>query len=512
MRSRQWLTRTGSESAGAKARPRGLPGPDTLVAGAASPEVQVSPGCLPAGPALLAVQRQYGNQFAQRLLQTPSGQRPPGPVPRVQPMLRLGSPRDRYERQADAVARRVTGHWPGKGSATRDDEGDPKASLGLEAPVRHLAGGGQPLARTVAGPMEQAFGTDFGHVRVHSDAGSHDLCRSFGARALTVGDHIFFRRGEQPSGSTSGRHLLAHELTHVVQQRGIAPPGGGANGYGEPASIASAPRGIIQPFWVRRYGKFYWRRSYDSYKFFRLNGVTHSSRNHPGEQPVYVEPWEKPQTKLQIEPATHRKLLKPAGREKLLGKLREGVIPVLRKIRSTGIGSRLLRNLAAKAPEKTIIMPQRPGPDPKTTAYPGESRIELQVKRVYDAWAFLASEHGRVEVDWRKMPSDVVLFHELVHAYHDVHHTTADGTVRDAEAENEVDVGVNRREYQAVGLDAQDGAFHYANELFTENKYRRARGLPLRTTYMVPYRGRVPLARRSSFAAEDADERASASE
>ena len=408
MRSRQWPTGADDESACTKARPSCLPADHTMVAGPAWPYVWASPAGLPMGSFLLAVQRRYGNQFAQRLVQPPSGQRPPGPVPGVQPMLRLGSPGDRFERQADLVARWVTSDWPERK---------------------------MPL--------------------------------------------------------------------------GVLPPGGDANRYAGPVSVARAPRDIIQPFWVLRYGEFSWRRADDSYKFFRLNNVTHSSRKYPDERPVFVEPWEKPGTNLQIAPTTH--LRNARRRQKLLGKLTEDVILVLRKIHRTSIGSWLLRDLAAVAPEKTFIMPQKPGPDPTTTAYPGRSRIELEVKKVYDAWDFLASTEGRVEVDWRKMPSDVVLFHELVHAYHDAYHTEAQGRILDAEAQNEVDVGVNRREYQAVGLDALDGAFHYANERFTENKYRSARGgvLP-RTTYMVPYTNEVPRARRSSLAAEDAaDERSS---
>jgi Domain of unknown function (DUF4157) len=183
-----------------------------------------SPVLSPTGSFLLGVQRWYGNRFAQRLVQPPGGRRPPSPVSVLQPMLRVGSPGDRYERQAELVARKIAGRLPGQGSAGRDvgrrepvEGREAKAAPGLQAPIRHQAGGGRPLASTAARPMEQAFGVDFGRVRVHSDAGSDDLCRWIGARAFTLGDHIFFRRGEQPSASASDRHLLAHELTHVMQ-------------------------------------------------------------------------------------------------------------------------------------------------------------------------------------------------------------------------------------------------------------------------------------------------------
>jgi hypothetical protein len=66
--------------------------------------------------------------------------------------------------------------------------------------------------------MESAFGADFGGVRVHTDAQADGLNRLLNARAFTTGHDIFFRRGEYSPGSSTGRELLAHELTHVVQQ------------------------------------------------------------------------------------------------------------------------------------------------------------------------------------------------------------------------------------------------------------------------------------------------------
>jgi hypothetical protein len=68
--------------------------------------------------------------------------------------------------------------------------------------------------------MEPAFGTDFGGVRVHADAESDALSRELSARAFTSGRDVFFRQGAYDPGSSGGQELLAHELTHVVQQRG----------------------------------------------------------------------------------------------------------------------------------------------------------------------------------------------------------------------------------------------------------------------------------------------------
>jgi hypothetical protein len=68
--------------------------------------------------------------------------------------------------------------------------------------------------------MEPALGADFSGVRVHADAGADALNQSLQARAFTTGQDVFFRQGAYNPGSSSGRELLAHELTHVVQQNG----------------------------------------------------------------------------------------------------------------------------------------------------------------------------------------------------------------------------------------------------------------------------------------------------
>ncbi len=94
-------------------------------------------------------------------------------------------------------------------------------------------GGGQPLEATVRQGMEGVFGVSFGHVRIHADSEADALNRGVAAIAFTVGSDIFFRAGFYQPHSTAGQHLLAHELTHVVQQRTGSlgtSGGGGANG------------------------------------------------------------------------------------------------------------------------------------------------------------------------------------------------------------------------------------------------------------------------------------------
>ncbi|RCJ27910.1 hypothetical protein A6V25_17410 [Nostoc sp. ATCC 53789] len=94
------------------------------------------------------------------------------------------------------------------------------AAPDLEASINQARGGGQVIADNIREPMEQAFGADFSGVKVHTDGQSDQLNQSIQARAFTTGQDVFFRQGEYNPGSRGGQELLAHELTHVVQQSG----------------------------------------------------------------------------------------------------------------------------------------------------------------------------------------------------------------------------------------------------------------------------------------------------
>jgi len=99
--------------------------------------------------------------------------------------------------------------------------GSVAASDDLESAIQQSRGGGQPLADSIREPMEQAFGgVDFSGVNVHTDGRSDQLNRSLQAKAFTTGQNVFFRQGAYESGARGGQKLLAHELTHVVQQNG----------------------------------------------------------------------------------------------------------------------------------------------------------------------------------------------------------------------------------------------------------------------------------------------------
>jgi len=91
---------------------------------------------------------------------------------------------------------------------------------GVEQAIQRSLGRGQPLESGVRTRMESAFGADFSGVQVHTNAEADALNRALSARAFTTGKDIFFGQGEYNPQSAAGREILAHELTHVLQQGG----------------------------------------------------------------------------------------------------------------------------------------------------------------------------------------------------------------------------------------------------------------------------------------------------
>jgi hypothetical protein len=92
------------------------------------------------------------------------------------------------------------------------------------------SGGGAPLPADTRADMETRFGQDFGDVRVHTDTAAHESAQSVNAHAYTVGSNIVFQRDTYDPSSDAGKHMLAHELTHVVQQRSGPVDGTDAGG------------------------------------------------------------------------------------------------------------------------------------------------------------------------------------------------------------------------------------------------------------------------------------------
>jgi hypothetical protein len=157
----------------------------------------------------------------------------------VQTRLTVNAPGDVYEQEADQVAEQVMRMpEPAAGiNAQRAAAGGdtPEVSPEVESHISGSRGGGQPLPDGVRGSMESRFGQDFGGVRVHTGAGSAGAARDLNAQAFTTGQDIHFGAGQYRPGTPSGDKLLAHELTHTVQQ-------------GEPAVSRAAPQLQRQEF------------------------------------------------------------------------------------------------------------------------------------------------------------------------------------------------------------------------------------------------------------------------
>ena len=166
------------------------------------------------------VEPRFGRDFSQVPLHatTPA---------RIQPKLIVNTPGDIYEQEADRVAEQVmaTPAHPGvSGALPHNQRYAGQASVGTDtAPAsvdRVLASSGRPLDPAVRQDMEQRFGHDFSQVRVHSGTAAEQSAQEVNAHAYTVGHNMVFSAGKFAPATHEGRHLIAHELAHVVQQSG----------------------------------------------------------------------------------------------------------------------------------------------------------------------------------------------------------------------------------------------------------------------------------------------------
>lgn len=162
----------------------------------------------------------------------------------VQPKVAVGPVDDEFEREADHVAdsvmrmpdpaaaplQRTPVEVQRKCAACEEEEKvqrTPSAeteSMSVDSSaLRALDGGGRPLQGETRDYFEDRMGHDFGSVRVHTDGAADNLARSVNATAFAHGPHLVFRSGAYAPGSESGRRLLAHELTHTIQQGASQP-------------------------------------------------------------------------------------------------------------------------------------------------------------------------------------------------------------------------------------------------------------------------------------------------
>jgi hypothetical protein len=174
----------------------------------------------------------------------------------IQTKLNIGEPNDRFEQEADRVADEVVRtpdcgeqslrtdaatispsiqrrcdecedelrKQPGNEDETlrfKKDAGRvPDVGSNVESQISTLRNGGQPLPQSLLKFFEPRFGYDFNQVRLHTDARAATAARAVNAKAFTLGRSIVFGAGHYAPTTSMGKHLLAHELTHVTQQAG----------------------------------------------------------------------------------------------------------------------------------------------------------------------------------------------------------------------------------------------------------------------------------------------------
>ena len=177
----------------------------------------------------------------------------------IQPKLTIGQPNDKYEQEADRVADQVvrassvqrgvqkkcTGceqeeKISKKPLIRRMDQEEEQnqiqlmpeeelqtqraaqtsevAPAGVQSSIQQSRGSGSPLPASTRSFMESQIGADFSKVRVHTDSTAHKLNAKLNAQAFASGNDIYFNKGKFNPETRSGKHLLAHELTHTIQQ------------------------------------------------------------------------------------------------------------------------------------------------------------------------------------------------------------------------------------------------------------------------------------------------------
>ncbi len=219
-----------------------------------------------AAPGVLGLHRQYGNRAIARLIaetglaspsadpalpQSLAAPARPASRPLIQPKLTVGPAGDEFEREADRVAAQVTAPSGPQAapSATAGQTGPAvQRSTGAASAAGFEAGGhfeqqltrgsdgGRPLSPETRAYFEPKFGADFSRVRIHTNGHAAKLNRQIQAKAFTYGSDIHFGGGQFNATTTDGRQLLAHELTHVVQQ----------GGAGSQADVSRKPDSLVQ--------------------------------------------------------------------------------------------------------------------------------------------------------------------------------------------------------------------------------------------------------------------------
>ncbi len=173
---------------------------------------------------ILFLQRTIGNQAVGRFIKSGA----------LQAKLRIGQPGDIYEQEADRMAEQVVASQDkGQALSSRYEEkvlqsktknaSDSEDTSVHDNFLKDL-GYGQSLDKVSCAFFESHFDRDLSMVRVHTDARAADAARTVNARAFTVGKDVVFGDGEYALHNAQWQRLLAHELTHVIQQDGGNKP------------------------------------------------------------------------------------------------------------------------------------------------------------------------------------------------------------------------------------------------------------------------------------------------
>ena len=232
----------------------------------------------------------------------------------VQPKLKIGQPGDRYEQEADAVANQVMSAQESESVNMQPMEEEeeslqmqpieeeeeliqPKpesntdnmvAEPQLESQLSHSKGSGSQMDTHTMSTMQDNFGVDFSGVRIHNDNKAISMNQQLNAQAFTVGNNIYFNTGMYTPKSRSGQHLLAHELTHVVQQGGGIHPMIQKNGDGseqDASSGSSTPLADLLSGLVRDQLSNSSMRGHLSSLGTALQGLAVESTTEGGDQP-----------------------------------------------------------------------------------------------------------------------------------------------------------------------------------------------------------------------------------
>ena len=125
------------------------------------------------------------------------------------------------EEEPQAKLQRMEEEEAAQAKVQRKEQAGATVSSKTEAKLNSKSSPGKPMDAKTRAQMESGFGADFGHVNIHTDANAIAMCKELGAHAFTYGNDIYFNEGKYDPENTPNKHLLAHELTHTVQQKGM---------------------------------------------------------------------------------------------------------------------------------------------------------------------------------------------------------------------------------------------------------------------------------------------------